>query len=38
VPRLALAASGTDPGLDPWRDLDLNLKDLRAAGAIVAPQ
>jgi hypothetical protein len=32
--RLALAASGQDPGEDPWRDLDRNVQDLRAAGVI----
>ena len=26
LPRLALAASGADPGHDPWRDLPLNLE------------
>jgi uncharacterized protein YndB with AHSA1/START domain len=38
LPRLELAASGTDPGVDPWRDLDLNVRDLRAAGVVLAPQ
>jgi uncharacterized protein YndB with AHSA1/START domain len=34
LPRLALAAAGSDPGRDPWRDLERNLTDLRAAGVI----
>ncbi|TMK99000.1 MAG: SRPBCC domain-containing protein [Actinobacteria bacterium] len=38
LPRLVLAASGTVPGPDPWRDLDLNLRALRAAGVALAPQ
>jgi uncharacterized protein YndB with AHSA1/START domain len=29
--RLALAASGAEPGRDPWRDLPLNVEALRAA-------
>jgi hypothetical protein len=37
LPRLVPAASGTDPGLDAWRDLDVNVRDLRAAGALIAP-
>ena len=32
LPRLARAASGADPGRDPWRDLVLNVEELRAAG------
>jgi uncharacterized protein YndB with AHSA1/START domain len=32
--RLALAASGTDPGRDPWRDLLLNAELLSAAGVL----
>ncbi|HWG07899.1 MAG TPA: SRPBCC domain-containing protein [Solirubrobacteraceae bacterium] len=32
--RLALAASGADPGRDPWRDLPLSVEDLRAAGVL----
>jgi uncharacterized protein YndB with AHSA1/START domain len=32
--RLALAASGADPGRDPWRDLPLNVEELRAAGVL----
>jgi uncharacterized protein YndB with AHSA1/START domain len=34
LPRLALAASGTEPGRDPWRDLPLNVEELRAAGLL----
>ncbi|HMH46728.1 MAG TPA: SRPBCC domain-containing protein [Solirubrobacteraceae bacterium] len=34
LPRLALAASGGDPGRDPWRDLALNVEELRAAGVL----
>src|SRR5438477_2887936 len=34
LPRLALAASGADPGRDPWRDLPLNVEELRAAGVL----
>jgi uncharacterized protein YndB with AHSA1/START domain len=34
LPRLALAASGADPGRDPWRDLPLNVEELRAAGLL----
>jgi uncharacterized protein YndB with AHSA1/START domain len=30
--RLAVAAAGADPGPDPWRDLERNMRDLRAAG------
>jgi uncharacterized protein YndB with AHSA1/START domain len=33
--RFTLAAAGVDPGLDPWRDLDKNVEDLRAAGVVV---
>jgi uncharacterized protein YndB with AHSA1/START domain len=33
LPRLALAASGADPGRDPWRDLPF---DVRAAGFLPA--
>ena len=32
--RLELAAAGRDPGVDPWRDLGLNIEDLRAAGVL----
>jgi uncharacterized protein YndB with AHSA1/START domain len=32
--RLALAASGVDPGRDPWRDVPLNIEQLRAAGVL----
>jgi uncharacterized protein YndB with AHSA1/START domain len=32
--RLALAASGADPGRDPWRDLPLSAEELRAAGVL----
>jgi uncharacterized protein YndB with AHSA1/START domain len=32
--RLALAASGGDPGRDPWRDLTLNAEELRAGGVL----
>jgi uncharacterized protein YndB with AHSA1/START domain len=32
LPRLASVASGGDPGIDPWRDLAVNLKQLRDAG------
>jgi uncharacterized protein YndB with AHSA1/START domain len=32
--RLALAASGSDPGRDPWRDLGLSVEGLRAAGVL----
>ena len=34
LPRLALAASGADPGRDPWRDLPLSVEQLRAAGVL----
>ena len=34
LPRLALAASGAGPGHDPWRDLRLNVAELRAAGVL----
>jgi hypothetical protein len=34
LPRLALAASGADPGRDPWRDLALSVDELRAAGLL----
>jgi uncharacterized protein YndB with AHSA1/START domain len=34
LPRLALAASGADPGRDPWRDRGLDLEELRAAGIL----
>ena len=34
LPRLVLAASGADPGRDPWRDLPLNVEELRAAGVL----
>jgi uncharacterized protein YndB with AHSA1/START domain len=33
LPRLQLVAEGTDPGVDPWRDFDAALQQLRAAGA-----
>ena len=36
LPRLALAASGADAGRDPWRDLPLNVEELRAAGLLPA--
>ena len=36
--RLELAASGTDPGPDPWVDLARNLEDLRAAGVLPVAQ
>jgi uncharacterized protein YndB with AHSA1/START domain len=32
--RLALAASGAEPGRDPWRDLPLSIEALRAAGVM----
>jgi uncharacterized protein YndB with AHSA1/START domain len=32
--RLVLAASGSDPGRDPWRDLPLDADRLRAAGLV----
>lgn len=32
LPRLALVASGSDPGVDSWRDLDVAAQVLRAAG------
>ena len=32
LPRLALAASGRDAGVDPWRDASVTISDLRAAG------
>ena len=32
LPRLATAASGGDPGLDPWRDFEVNMRELREAG------
>ena len=31
--RLAVTASGSDPGVDPWRDLGTAAQELRAAGA-----
>jgi len=34
LPRLAVAASGADPGRDPWRDLPLDREQLRAAGML----
>jgi uncharacterized protein YndB with AHSA1/START domain len=34
LPRLALAASGADPGRDPWRGLPLSVEELRAAGVL----
>ena len=34
LPRLAVAASGAEPGRDPWRDLPLNVEALRAAGLV----
>jgi uncharacterized protein YndB with AHSA1/START domain len=34
LPRLARAASGADPGRDPWRDVELNADALRAAGVL----
>jgi len=34
LPRLALAASGDNPGRDPWRDPFLNIQQLRDAGAL----
>jgi uncharacterized protein YndB with AHSA1/START domain len=34
LPRLALVASGRDAGLDPWRDLEIATRALRAAGAL----
>jgi uncharacterized protein YndB with AHSA1/START domain len=37
LPRLALAASGADPGVDPWRDYERNLRDLRDAGVSTEP-
>jgi uncharacterized protein YndB with AHSA1/START domain len=35
--RLALAASGADPGVDPWGDYERNLRDLRDAGVRAEP-
>jgi uncharacterized protein YndB with AHSA1/START domain len=32
LPRLTQAASGRDPGIDPWHDLSVNLQQLRDAG------
>jgi len=32
LPRLATAATGGDPGGDPWRDVAVNVRDLRDAG------
>jgi uncharacterized protein YndB with AHSA1/START domain len=32
LPRLALAASGREAGVDPWRDVSVTISDLRAAG------
>ena len=32
LPRLATVASGGDPGVDPWRDFEVNMKELRDAG------
>jgi uncharacterized protein YndB with AHSA1/START domain len=32
LPRLACVAAGEDPGIDPWRDVAVLTKDLRAAG------
>jgi uncharacterized protein YndB with AHSA1/START domain len=37
LPRLALAASGTDPAADPWLDPERNLRDLRDAGVFSEP-
>jgi uncharacterized protein YndB with AHSA1/START domain len=34
LPRLAMAAAGQDPGRDPWRDLPLDVRELRAAGVL----
>ena len=34
LPRFALAAGEADPGPDPWRDFDVNVRDLRAAGVL----
>jgi uncharacterized protein YndB with AHSA1/START domain len=33
LPRLARAAAGDDPGIDPWRDITVAMRDLRGAGA-----
>jgi len=35
LPRLAQVAAGTDPGEDPWRDIALNLKELRDTGVAI---
>ena len=32
LPRLAAAAAGDEPGLDPWRDLGVVTQDLRHTG------
>jgi uncharacterized protein YndB with AHSA1/START domain len=32
LPRLALIASGSDPGVDPWRDLAIATEELRPSG------
>jgi uncharacterized protein YndB with AHSA1/START domain len=34
LPRLALVASGADPGRDPWRDVPLDAELLRVAGLL----
>ena len=34
LPRLAQAAAGSDPGVDPWRDLTVNLNELREGGVL----
>ena len=32
LPRLSLLATGADPGADPWRDIAVDLTELRNAG------
>jgi uncharacterized protein YndB with AHSA1/START domain len=34
LPRLARAAAGRDPGLDPWRDTAVVVKELRESGIL----
>ena len=35
--RLALAATGADAGVDPWRSFETARRDLRAAGVSLGP-
>jgi uncharacterized protein YndB with AHSA1/START domain len=34
LPRLALLTTGVDPGVDPWRDIAVNMNELRDAGVL----